>query len=470
MTGDKLLRELSTIDEKYILESAPDGRRRRKKAVLARWAAVAVCAAVIIGSALALPGLLRNPVNPAEITPPIQGDTPPYTPSDPDAPHTTDVPGTTDGSEVDREPVYSASELGSLFGESGQKADGTPTKAYTQVFAPEEKYLYASDRLPGTVDLYALNPALELDEAELRQLIEGPGARLAAAAGMDHLADARKISTSDGFGDPTLQEEYDDGSFFLLAMQDGWSDILTLSSWTETGALRLDGVEVQVDQRLGDDELISSLEPLRDKLFELLGVSYPDARVVRTFHEWSDYGVARLYVYFYDKSAEVVPPQDLPFLAGDYIMLDFDNIENWEGDNVSRDLLTNASVRYVRQRGEGKYSVIKTVPAIGLERAEEYLLKGWVFGGHSCPLCMAQQDAVSFEGYDAVSLVYVRCGEDMEDLVPFYAFFKALRTTDSGTVYARTYVPAVEVSGMEEYFESQIPYHSSFPGELPDPE
>ena len=46
------------------------------------------------------------------------------------------------------------------------------------------------------------------------------------------------------------------------------------------------------------------------------------------------------------------------------------------------------------------------------------------------------------------------------DVIPFYAFYKAIGTSDNGnTIYAKTYVPAIEVSDMDAYFQEQQQYH-----------
>ena len=44
--------------------------------------------------------------------------------------------------------------------------------------------------------------------------------------------------------------------------------------------------------------------------------------------------------------------------------------------------------------------------------------------------------------------------------IPFYAFYKNIGKSENGnTTYAKTYVPAVQVSRYEEYFESQKDNH-----------
>lgn len=101
---------------------------------------------------------------------------------------------------------------------------------------------------------------------------------------------------------------------------------------------------------------------------------------------------------------------------------------------------------------------------ISLSDAEALLYNGYVFGGHSCNLCMAAQDKISFKGYDYVGFEYVfgrTAGGELTDGVPFYTFYKQIGTAKNGNlIYAKTYVPAIEVSGYEEYFEAQTEKHN----------
>lgn len=44
--------------------------------------------------------------------------------------------------------------------------------------------------------------------------------------------------------------------------------------------------------------------------------------------------------------------------------------------------------------------------------------------------------------------------------IPFYTFYKKIRQDEDGFVqYAKTMVPAIEVSGLEEYFYAQMETH-----------
>jgi hypothetical protein len=116
-----------------------------------------------------------------------------------------------------------------------------------------------------------------------------------------------------------------------------------------------------------------------------------------------------------------------------------------------------------------KYSMITATERISLEEAEALLYNGYVFGGHSCPLCMAEQEKVDFEGYDFVSMEYLfryyyNADREVPSTgIPFYAFYKKIGTAPNGNlIYAKTYVPAIPVSGYTEYFEKQKENHGKY--------
>ena len=152
--------------------------------------------------------------------------------------------------------------------------------------------------------------------------------------------------------------------------------------------------------------------------------------------------------------------------VSDYLCINFDNHENYAGDIVSDSVLTVADVWYHQTRNDvtDEYSVIVEARRISLKEAEALLYNGYVFGGHSCPLCMAAQDKVSFDGYDFVDMEYVFGGDTKTGkptmALPFYAFYKKIGTSENGnSIYAKTYVAAIEVGGYEEYFNSQKDEH-----------
>ena len=149
--------------------------------------------------------------------------------------------------------------------------------------------------------------------------------------------------------------------------------------------------------------------------------------------------------------------------------ISFDNFINYSGDIVSDSILTVSSVYCYKNRSgisDNQYDVVANAKRISISEAEALLYNGYVFGGHSCPLCMSAQDKIDFEGYDFVDIEYVFEYSNENGTpsigIPFYAFYKNIGISENGnTIYAKTYVPAIEVSGYKEYFESQKDNHQN---------
>lgn len=110
---------------------------------------------------------------------------------------------------------------------------------------------------------------------------------------------------------------------------------------------------------------------------------------------------------------------------------------------------------------EEHYEYIGDYELISLAEAEEYVRKGYTFGGIYCPLCRAQSDlpALDFTDYDYVQVEYYQLGY----AVPHYAFYKhigqAERDGETYEQYGVVYVPAVKVKGIEQYFSQRAKEH-----------
>ena len=179
-----------------------------------------------------------------------------------------------------------------------------------------------------------------------------------------------------------------------------------------------------------DEEIIAGIDEIREALFYLFDVEFSDISVVRGFGVYEDNGVRYLNIYFYNKKDHSVNENyDRRIPLSDYISISFDNAPNSVNDLVSDKILTNATIVYHQNRftSEEMYPATKTAERISLEAAEALLKKGYVFGGHSCPLCMEAQPAVDFSDYDFVEMKYVSGTDEQGNakaIVPFYIFYK----------------------------------------------
>lgn len=373
---------------------------------------------------------------------------------------------TTSGDSVFDIPVYedafySASDIAEVF--SGPAIEG-PTNRYSTVCVPDAEYL-TLNALPEEEYLPIYQYGADgkaSDESELISFAEVRLDRFAESLGME--LPAFKIST-----DVALSYEPVDDSemaYWLNAYQHERYNYIFARSQETDRTMFLDGEQITVRQKQSDGAIIESLASVKEKLFAVFGVSFTDVKVVRGFDAYSLHGVEYLAVYFYnaaDHPLNEYAGKRQPY--SDYISLYFDNHPNYEGDFVSDDLLTQVEVRFCESRVEltEAQAVASKAKILPLERAEEMLAAGYVFGGHACALCMEAQDKVDFAAYDYVSFEYVirqPYGQQVSKGFPFYAFYKQIGTAENGNIYyAKTYVPAIEVTGLADYFESQAENH-----------
>lgn len=216
--------------------------------------------------------------------------------------------------------------------------------------------------------------------------------------------------------------------------------------------------EEDAEECVNDTYVLASFEKTKESLFRIFGKEFKNAKIIREYDEYSSHGVTFLRIYFYNENEhELNSILETP--VSDHICISFDNSLNWNGDIVSDDILSVADVYYRQNRTKAQNTITETkkLKAISLADAEALLYEGYVFGGHSCPICMAQQNKVDFHNYDFVGFTYLNGYDEngkATEYFPFYEFCKKIGTANNGnTIYARTYVPAIELYGYEEYFK-----------------
>lgn len=347
---------------------------------------------------------------------------------------------------------FTAQEIGAMFNSATN--DGSGTNAYTKIYVPTPEYL---DITPIPEDQYL--PIYEyreggksLQEAELRALTDLVLSNLATDPLPQYTVESREDE---------LYISLEQGGYGLYIRQDPKANYLGLSS-AESDSLTLGGLPIQMDQTKSDEQIISDLSAIRQQLFTLFGVSFSDVKIDRYYTSWEN-GASSLTVYFYN--ADDHPLNEFSeWPVSDCISLRFSRDRNLGSAN-EEPIMTDVSIGYYqyREKPAATTATIGRAKRISLTEAEALLEKGYVFAGHTCPICMAEQEAVDFSDYDYVGLEY-EWGWDEEGnrtfCIPFYAFFKSIGTADNGyDIYAKTYVPAIEITGLDEYFESQAANH-----------
>ena len=221
------------------------------------------------------------------------------------------------------------------------------------------------------------------------------------------------------------------------------------------------GETIMVDQRLSDEEIKKSLIPLRNKMSEFFNCNFTTTVITRDYSQANDETVLdSLTIDFYNDDNEKIKKN---------AYFSFDNHKSHEDDIVTNDILYDVtSIHYSEERESGITDNIELakVKRISLEQAEELLKKGYTYGGNGCPICQSNQESIEFDEYDYVGFEYykpnVKRSDDTFYILPFYTFYKYLNTSENGKLcYAKTYVPAFEVSGIEEYFANKHNSHSN---------
>lgn len=355
---------------------------------------------------------------------------------------------------------YTASEIADLFGDTY----GVPTSSYTKVYVPSRRYLDIQP-IPDSeyLTIYQFNvPDESLDKAEFADFLDLRLPRLAHQLNITLPPYAiEEKSYSDGYS--VYLDEIED--YFIYNLHNAAYNAIHFSPSSggdRKQEIRLSGTRIQVNQTHSDTQIAASLWKVKKKLFSIFNVEFSDIKIVRYYDAYSDHGVISIDVFFYNEddhplNAILVRP------VSDHISLDFYN----KGEGTASDtVLRDVSVDYTQCRFDVKevFTAVKQLRKISLEEAEALLYKGYVFGGHTCPICMSQQSKVDFSDYDLVGIKYIR-GDNIRngtsEIIPFYAFYKKIGTAKNGNeIYAQTYVPAIEVSGYEEYFENQKEEHN----------
>ncbi len=432
-----LMNAMEQVNDEYIIEAspmnaAPMARIRRGLAI--KWTSMAagLCAALLVVWQVVIPMIRYASL------PPI-----------PDF----------------QNPQFTAEELDEFF--QLTYLDGAGTSSYTKIYVPDAEYLCVNP-VPNTetIDIFertsskkAINTEEFSDFAHqiMKSLGNVTGEEIPPYTIIEKNEETLRVSVRNVDG------MFEMGNFEVTISQTQSANWCSLRQIIRENKMVINGVPVEVDQTMSDAEIKEALKPLQAQLNALFGVSFADVRIIREYDEYREHGAVSMRIYFYDQSDDPFNAHSAYRPISDCIGLHFDNRDNYAGDIVSDRLLSVVDVDYIQYRDPSPSTPVKQVRLISLEEAEALLYNGYVFGGHSCRLCMAAQSKVDFEGYDFVGITYIS-GRERGDgsylCIPFYTFYQRIGTAKNGnTIYAQTYVAAVEAKGYQAYFQSQISQH-----------
>lgn len=457
MKKNDLNRGLNHIDddlvEEYISMSARLEGRPRKRGIILRAVAIAACVCLVIGALAVIPLFEREQPNP---------------------PEQTETESTTPGEDVTlppEPPVWeeaglTAAQVASVFNRGIESV--VPTSAYQKIKVASRDQLSVPPMLDAKyLEIFENRTEYPAANPEaFRAFVDSFYPALVEALGAPDITYEINVDKKDGSSD--IMMDVKNVHLAIMEREDCYTVSIdnALSYDAESWPLwTLNDIPVQVDQRLSDEEMLASLQEIKDALFEILGVEFTDAAINRAY---SDSGIYNISIVFYNQNDH--PLNQEPSILSDSLTINFDNQKNFPGDIVSDTVLQICNVYYTKyyQPAEQRFAIGAYAKRISLEEAEQLLYKGYVFGGHACPLCQEAQDPISFEGYDYVGMTY-EFAYDVETwretmAIPFYVFYKQIGTDENGKlIFAKTYVAAIEVSDYDAYFEIQQSNHVDLP-------
>lgn len=424
MTREELYEALTDVDPAYVLSSAPQPSRGRRLR-LQRWSALAACICLVVTLLQIGPLRVKNK-------------------------------------------VYSAHDAGALF--PAVNADGITN--YTEVCVPNADSLYLNtDKVPNKLKVYRYNGSGEgVDEKEFSKFADRYLPKMAQLFGFplrEYVIEYDKWLYDDNETLHIDQDHKVDGDYVynLGATQYEGIHRVSIFGYSEHDLL-LNGEVIRIDQRNSDEQIIASLSTVKNTIFKAMRVSFSDAKVVRSYDAYSEHGVTSISVYFYNEKGHALN-RYLEYPVSDYIRVDFDNHHAGMVEERSASVLVAESVEYIQLRSKVSrtYEIDGKTKTLSIQEAEQLLEEGYVFGYHPCRLCMEAQEAVSFEDYDYVSLTYLCSYSSWTPrkdtlILPFYAFYKEIGVGKNGNIiYAQTYVPAIPLEDLEEYFTQQEKKH-----------
>ena len=441
MNEPKISKALNHMDDDLIADAVTYRPKKASCRPLTKWAAIAACFCLLVAAAISVPRLY--PEKPA-------GNNPPgiSTPSE-------DTVGI-------HTPLLSAKEIAGLF---SADRNGGLTNAYTLEYAPDVNSLHTFP-VPNaeSAPIYSYNTAgTEPSEDTIQAFANTIFLTLAPSLHID--VPEIVFTKNDAYdGSVKYSSVIEAGGYTILTEQNNETNsayVLGASGETDT-ALVFHGDIVCIDINARHDEMLEAIKPIAGKINAAFGTDFHDIKIVKHYGGSSTYSTYKMDIILYNKQDE--PVRDAAYAPlSDYILIDFSDFEY----NSNNGILNAQMVMYVQYRVPMQESLTEVgdEPLLTVSEAEEMLKKGYVFGGHSCRLWIQSQEKIDFSDYDYVGFEYVMGEPDSDGIclcVPFYTFFKDMGVTANGNhEYAKTYVCAVPVAGIETYFDMQSEKHDN---------
>lgn len=427
MTKKNFIYAMGNIDPSFIDMAAPGERLpKRKMKPWIRWGSMAACVVLIV--CICIPIVMH-------FTSPLKEDL-----------------------------QFSAYDIGGFFVKHGIGGGGEMTSDYRKEYVSSSDYLNIIP-IPNAefLSFYHFSAQKKkINNEEFLCFTDGIIKRLSNEIGIKPPEYEVRENVLDGLYSEIVIDKYR-----VHVFQSEYSNQVHIDNFTDDPEKKVNigGVDVVIDQSRSDEQIIASLEGLKEKLFSIFGVEFSDVIVSRSYSDSPDEkGAYYISVSYYNKGDHSLNNM-IALPLTDSISISFINKQDYEDSIVSDSILTRASISYkqIRVKDEKYIPSVGSGKMISLDEAEQLLYKGYVFGNHSCPICVEENNIISFKEYDYVGIKYIFKQDYYGNPtigIPFYEFYKKIGTAENGNeIYAKTYVPAIEISGYEEYFMEQTKNH-----------
>lgn len=337
------------------------------------------------------------------------------------------------------------------------------TTSYEKIYTPDIKYLYINP-IPTDkyVTIYQGYYQKEIDQNEAQSLADKYFPKIINALHIPTPLYETEIDDGEipGITIRSTAERYDFTEYYGMGFRiTNMQNRNIISFSCGENPLTINDKTFSINRSQSDTDILNSISDLKQELFNIFDVSFDSTKVIRRYNNYSSSGPTSLTVYLYNSSAHPLNKLQGEEPYTDYIFIKFDNYEK-----ESTDISYAQNIWYWSFRTENKShsKPIAKKELLSLEKAEEYLNKGYVLSMGGCAQCQAEQTPIDFANYNYVSFEYDGGFNVGVLAIPYYAFYKNIGTAQNGNmIFAKTYVPAIEVEGYEEYFINKHNNHNN---------
>lgn len=265
------------------------------------------------------------------------------------------------------------------------------------------------------------------------------------------------------------QDYSSENSFFIKSNFDGLTVRAIQSKYGNTfdftkyrgddATMELNGLPIEIDVKLSDEEIIASLGLAKAMFFDFFGVSFSDATLVRNFQNYGN--LTCIKVSFHNEDDVYHPFEKNSF--NEEMAFNFSFRYEYEKQDY---YVSSVTVQYYknRQKFDERYITLAQAKRIAIEDAVEFVRKRYMFSAEygECSICW---EKMNFAEYDFVEIQYTsfKFSDEVYLSIPYYVFYKKVPDEDvyrglygeDCKIYETVKVPAIEIIGYEEYFENQ---------------